>query len=262
MSHRLRCYAGFSFANNQFAPGIGNDSQDRRCAVANTEQSRFSYRRRQVIAGAAALSAQLVLPVSSLAGALPPASIGRERMDIERFVEDCIAANEEVEAQAAVKAVLARAVSTPGAVMAALGDPGQAGLSVLLNSSSLTIFAATWTPQMNLMPHNHLMWANIGIYAGREDNIFWKRNAHGIEAYGAAALFEKDTAALPEDALHSVTNPLLRFTGGIHIYGGDFFGTNRSQWNPETLEEEPSDGEVIRQIFERENERLGIDKTS
>ena len=111
---------------------------------------------------------------------------------------------------------------------------------------------------MNLMPHNHLMWANIGIYTGREDNIFWKRTANGIRAFGAEALFSRDVASLPEDAVHSVTNPLLRFTGGIHIYGGDFFNTARSQWDPESLEEEPSDGEVIRNIFRRENERLGL----
>jgi predicted metal-dependent enzyme (double-stranded beta helix superfamily) len=63
---------------------------------------------------------------------------------------------------------------------------------------------------------------------------------------------------LREDAVHSVTNPLQRFTGGIHIYGGDFFDTRRSQWNPETLEEEPSDGATIRDMFQRENERLGL----
>jgi len=113
---------------------------------------------------------------------------------------------------------------------------------------------------MNLMPHNHLMWANIGIYTGREDNIFWKRTPNGIKAYGADALFTKDTAMLPEDALHSVTNPLQRFTGGIHIYGGDFFNTSRSQWDPETLAEEPSDGARIREMFQRENERLGLDQ--
>jgi len=179
-------------------------------------------------------------------------------MDIDRFVADCIAANNESDAQAAVNEVLARAVSTPDAVLAALGDPVKAGLNVLLRSSTLTIFAATWTPQMNLMPHDHLMWANIGIYTGREDNIFWKRTPGRIKAYGADALFVKDTAMLPVDALHSVTNPLQRFTGGIHIYGGDFFNTTRSQWNPETLAEEPSDGAVIRGIFQRENERLGL----
>jgi predicted metal-dependent enzyme (double-stranded beta helix superfamily) len=181
-------------------------------------------------------------------------------MDIDRFITDCIAANEGADAQAAVNEVLARAIATPADVLAALGDPDKAGLNVLLSSPTLTIFAATWTPQMNLMPHNHLMWANIGIYTGREDNIFWKRTPEGIKAFGAAALFEKNTAMLPEDALHSVTNPLQRFTGGIHIYGGDFFDTPRSQWNSETLEEEPSDGAKIREIFRRENERLGLSK--
>ena len=181
-------------------------------------------------------------------------------MDIERFVADCITANEETDAQAAVNGVLARAVSAPRRVLAALGDPDKAGLNVLLSSPTLTIFAATWTPQMNLMPHDHLMWANIGIYTGREDNIFWKRTAEGIKAYGADALLVKDTAMLSEDALHSVTNPLPRFTGGIHIYGGDFFNTKRSQWDPETLEEEPSDGASIREMFHRENVRLGLDR--
>ena len=183
-------------------------------------------------------------------------------MDIDRFVADCVIANEDPEAQAAVNEVLARAVSAPNAVLTALGDPDKAGLNVLLSSPSLTIFAAAWTPQMNLMPHDHLMWANIGIYTGREDNIFWKRTSDGIKASGADALFVKDTAMLPDDALHSVTNPLQRFTGGIHIYGGDFFDTTRSQWNPETLEEEPSDGAKIREMFRRENERLGLTQDS
>jgi predicted metal-dependent enzyme (double-stranded beta helix superfamily) len=226
--------------------------------MAKSENPNFRIQRRAVIAGLAAVTGQLVFPGLSIANTKQPTSIGRERMDIDRFVEECVAANQETDAQVAVNEVLAKAVSTPDSVLAALGEPDKAGLNVLLKSPTLTIFAATWTPQMNLMPHDHLMWANIGIFTGREDNIFWKRTSVGIEAFGADALFEKDTAMLPEDALHSVTNPLLRFTGGIHIYGGDFFNTTRSQWDPETLEEQPSDGAVIRGIFQRENERLGI----
>lgn len=177
-------------------------------------------------------------------------------MDIERFVQECVAANKEADSQAAVQEILARAVDTPGAVMKAIGEPSRAGITVLHHSDTLTIFSAAWTPQMNLMPHDHLMWANIGIYSGREDNIFWRRQDDSIKAFGADALFAGDTAALPLDAIHSVTNPLLKFTAAIHIYGGDFFETRRSLWDPETLEEKPSDGEIIRKIFERENDRL------
>ncbi len=178
-------------------------------------------------------------------------------MDIERFVDDCVTANTEADAQAAVLEVLERAVHRPRAMLQAVGEPTLADIDVMHRSKTLTIFSATWTPQMNLMPHNHLMWANIGIYTGREDNIMWRRTPDGIEASGATCLFEGDVAALSVDAIHSVTNPLRRFTGGIHIYGGDFFDTARSLWNPETLEEEPSDGDVIRRIFERENEQIG-----
>ena len=179
-------------------------------------------------------------------------------MDIDRFIDDCVTANRETDAQDAVLEVLDKAVRSPGLVLSAIGEPVKAGIDVLHRSDTLTIFAATWTPQMNLMPHNHLMWANIGIYTGREDNIIWRRSGDSITAFEADALFEGGVGKLPLDAIHSVTNPLLRFTGGIHIYGGDYFETTRSQWNPETLDEEPSDGAVIRGIFERENKRLKL----
>ncbi len=180
------------------------------------------------------------------------------KIDLDHFVQDCIIANQEAEAQASVREVLAKAVCEPEKLRRSLESLKRAGISVLHRSPTLTILNAVWTPQMNLMPHNHLMWANIGIYSGREDNIFWHKPNGRLAASGAEALFEGDVASLEEDAIHSVTNPLLRFTGGIHIYGGDFFNTARSEWNPETLEEEPSNGEKIRAMFERENQRLGL----
>ena len=207
--------------------------------------------RRKVLAAVAATAAATALPTISRAS--------RTRtVDVDRFVQDCIDASRERDAQAAVLDVLARAVSDPAGMLAAVHEPSRAGISILHRSKTLTILNAGWTPQMNLMPHNHLMWGNIGIYTGREDNIFWWEAAEHIEAFEAKALFEGDVAAMPADAIHSVTNPLLRFTGGIHIYGGDFFATTRSQWDPETLAEEPSDGDAIRAMFQRENERLGL----
>jgi predicted metal-dependent enzyme (double-stranded beta helix superfamily) len=94
------------------------------------------------------------------------------------------------------------------------------------------------------------------MYTGREDNIFWKRTGRGLVAGGAKAMVAGDVAAMPADVIHSVTNPLPRFAAAIHIYGGDFFATERSQWNAETLAEEPSNGDVLRAMFDRENERL------
>lgn len=176
--------------------------------------------------------------------------------DRERFVEDCIAASRESDSQAAVREVLSRAVGDPAGVSSALGEITTAGLDVLLRSPSLTIFAAHWAPRMALPAHDHRMWALIGLYTGREDNIFWRTNGQDLQAVAASVLFPGDVATLAADAVHSVTNPLLRFTGGIHIYGGDFFATPRSQWDPETMAREPSDGAAIQAMFQRENARL------
>ena len=176
--------------------------------------------------------------------------------DRNRFVADCVASLDEDDPQAAIQDHLARAVSDHAAVLAELGEPASAGLDVLIASPRLTIFAARWAPNMTLSPHNHEMWALIGLYSGREDNIFWKRSAQGLRAGGASALFPGDVASLPRDVIHSVNNPLPRLTAGLHIYGGDFFDTKRSLWDPETLEESPSDGERVRAIFEAENAKL------
>ena len=98
---------------------------------------------------------------------------------------------------------------------------------------------------MTVQPHNHEMWAVIGIYGGREDNIFWRRIADDpegrIEAAGAKALCTGDCVPLGRDLIHSVTNPIPKLTGAIHVYGGDFFEAERSEWDPESLDEHPLD---------------------
>jgi hypothetical protein len=80
------------------------------------------------------------------------------------------------------------------------------------------------------------------------------RQPGGVEAAGAKALCERDAAPLGRDIIHSVTNPILRLTGAIHVYGGDFFDpTHRSEWDPETLLEGPFDPERAVRRFEEAN---------
>ena len=180
--------------------------------------------------------------------------------DREQFVADCRAALKDDASHKAVREVVAEAVSDPGAVLKGLGEPERAGIDKLYQSDELTVLNITWGPRMTLMPHNHEMWAVIGIYTGREDNIFWRRLPDGegglIEAAGADALSEKDVVPLGPDIIHSVTNPLSRLTGTIHVYGGDFFETPRSEWDPETLLEHPYDVDKLLRIFEESNTLL------
>jgi predicted metal-dependent enzyme (double-stranded beta helix superfamily) len=177
------------------------------------------------------------------------------RLDPERFVDDLKKAN--VDGQRAVNEILTRAVSDPGAVLAGLGKPETAGINILHRAGDLTILNVIWAPLMVLLPHNHRMWASIGIYTGREDNILWQKKGTTIEAKRAASLLEKQVFSLGKDGIHSVLNPIPRLTGAIHVYGGDFFAPGRSEWDAGTLEERPFDVEGLRGRFEEANRRSG-----
>ena len=177
--------------------------------------------------------------------------------DLDRFAEDCRAALAADPSHKAVREVVARPVSDPAGVLAGLGEPRRAEVQKLYHAPDLTILNVVWGPRMTIMPHNHLMWAVIGIYTGRENNIFWRRlpgeTGGKIEAAGAKSLGERDAEPLGRDIIHTVTNPLPRLTGAIHVYGGDFFAVTRSEWDPETLIEERYDVEKNMRLFTEAN---------
>jgi len=177
--------------------------------------------------------------------------------DLERFSADCRAALKEDSSHKSVREVLARAVVDPAGILKTLGEPKRPEIQKLYHAPDLTILNVIWGPMMTVMPHNHQMWAVIGIYTGREDNVFWRRVSDGngrIEAAGARALCAGDAEPLGDNIIHSVTNPIPRLTGAIHIYGGDFFAAHRSEWDAETLMEGPMDGKRAVRRFEEANE--------
>jgi predicted metal-dependent enzyme (double-stranded beta helix superfamily) len=176
--------------------------------------------------------------------------------DTEKFIDDCRAANSGDESHKAVRELLAGVISSPQAILEGLGEPITGGINKLYQSPDLTILNVIWPPFMNLMPHNHNMWAVIGVYTGREDNIYWRRVEDRVEAAGAKALGVGDVEPLGKDIVHSVTNPIGRYTGAIHIYDGDFFEEARSEWDPETLQERPYDIEHALQLFKDANARF------
>jgi predicted metal-dependent enzyme (double-stranded beta helix superfamily) len=88
--------------------------------------------------------------------------------DPDRFIADCRNAGVASEASGALE-VVAAAVAAPSELLHALGKPRRAGVNVLYRSPELTIFNLIWGPQMCQLPHDHRMWAVIGIYTGREE---------------------------------------------------------------------------------------------
>jgi predicted metal-dependent enzyme (double-stranded beta helix superfamily) len=182
--------------------------------------------------------------------------------DLDRFIADCRGALTESAPQLAVKELVDRAVSRPADVEKTLGTPEWAGIGTLHRSPELTILNIVWAPCMSLYPHDHRMWAVIGLYGGREDNLFYRRTPEGLARAGGKELEAADAILLGKTVIHSVTNPLRQFTGAIHVYGGDFFGVPRSEWNPETLRERPYDVERAKRVFAEANERFRVEQES
>lgn len=173
--------------------------------------------------------------------------------NLENFVEDCRTAIRDDPTHKTIAELLKGSMHDTSSIMKAIGEPTTGGLNAIYKSPELTILNVVWKPGMMLMPHDHTMWAVIGIYSGREDNIFWRRikdDPQGrIEAAGAKALSTGDVAPLGKDVIHSVNNPIDKYTGAIHIYGGDFFEAERLEWEAEGLTERRWDPKRTKALF-------------
>ena len=176
--------------------------------------------------------------------------------DVDQFVTDCLEAVSEHEPRLAIKEVLERAVSDPAGLEPAL-TATRAELVPLHVSDKLTVLKVVWAPGMALRPHNHLMWAAIGLYGGQEDNTFYRRAGQGLIESGGRQLTTGDVALLGDDTIHAVANPRTTFTGAIHVYGGDITNRpGRSEWEEQTGHELDYDFNRTRRYFEDCNAAL------
>jgi len=173
------------------------------------------------------------------------------RFDKDVFVEECLAAVRAGD-RSAVKEIVARAVSNPSAVEAAVRPWSESPMmTVWHRSDEFTALHIVWPPGVDLLAHNHNMWAVIGIYGGREDNTFYRLRDDGrIEPNTGKTLLRKDVIALGADVVHSVANPTREWTAAVHVYGGEFFTTPRTMWGKDTLEPIPLDTDFLQASLE------------
>ena len=171
--------------------------------------------------------------------------------DVDEFLDRCREASHADEPVIAVRDVVQRAVSAPRSLAETL-RPERAGINVLHHADDLTVLHVVWAPGMSIYPHDHRMWAIIGIYEGQEDNAFYRREtprAPTLTESGGKRLSVGDVLVLGDNTIHGVTNPLDHLTGAIHVYGGDLVAQPRSQWGPGERTERPYDFAEANQQF-------------
>ena len=123
----------------------------------------------------------------------------------------------------------------------------EAGVAILHRASDLTVLSVVIPPGLpQTLPHDHRMWALVGIYEGQEDNRFFRRVPGGLEEAGGRSLRASDVLVLGGDAIHAIQNPLGHSVlAGIHVYGGDLIGAERSMWTRPDYDEQPYDDRKV-----------------
>jgi predicted metal-dependent enzyme (double-stranded beta helix superfamily) len=137
------------------------------------------------------------------------------------------------------------AVRDPDAIKRAVppNDPGRDILDAPLHrSATCLVFNVTLDPLIVSPPHDHRMWAVIGIYEGQENNTFYRRSGNKVDVVNRRDIRAGGAILLGPDVIHSIANPLGSRTLGLHVYGGDLLAAKRKMWDPHSGEELPYDG--------------------
>ena len=117
-------------------------------------------------------------------------------------------------------------------------ESGQAILDVpVFRSAELTILNVTLYPHFASPPHDHRMWAVVGIYEGQENNTFYRSSGKQLDEVNRREVRAGDAILLGSDVIHAIENPLSSTTLGLHVYGGDLVAAKRSMWEPRSYQE-------------------------
>ena len=157
--------------------------------------------------------------------------------DLEAFIEDCRRLVGEPHAARRVLERMREALADPGALARAVPPlPANGGAfdAPLFRSSELTVLNVMLRPGALSGPHDHRMWAVIGIYEGAEQNTFYRRDGEGLVEANRRTVQAGEAMLLGEEVIHAIENAGETQTCGRHVYGGDLLGAERRMWDPAT----------------------------
>ena len=152
---------------------------------------------------------------------------------LQQFIASCRAAP----GVQAVAALMREAVQDPEAISAALAaTPGD---RVLHQTSQLTVLNVVVPAGYRSPPHDHSIWAIVGIYEGQEDNVFYRNLGDRLAESERHEVRAPGVLVLGGTTIHAISNPLAKPTRGLHVYGGHLDTAPRSLWDPDTFAQAP-----------------------
>lgn len=150
--------------------------------------------------------------------------------ELETFIADLVRAAAAPAPEAGLRRVMASALADPAAVARAL--PEHTEEEVLLHADdAVTLYDVRLAPQVLYPAHDHGMAAVIGLYHGREVNVFYRETATGgVEKAARREVGRGEVLPLGRDVIHAVTNPDAAPSGALHVYLGDLTRIRRRLW--------------------------------
>ncbi len=167
----------------------------------------------------------------------------------DAFVREVQLAAEAADPVAAVEEVVATAIIDGISIDAALGTTITADHDTLFVSERLTVQRIQWVPGLASIPHEHRMWAVVGVYTGEELNRIYERSSDGLREVRSERVPERSLLTLDSDAIHSVENPGHARTAALHVYGGDIVHGERNGWGPDGREAPYADIDAARRAM-------------
>ena len=163
---------------------------------------------------------------------------------IDEFVAQCSIAVKEDRGPSAAKEVVERSVRDRHLLEEM---PLEANVKVLHSAEDLTILHVVMAERPvgagRPIPHNHLMWALIGVTHGSEENEFFRRSGRTIEPSGRGRVIDEGAVLMMgDDTIHSVKNPSsTRLSSALHVYGGNLIVAEKTMWCVPNGDGEPFD---------------------
>ena len=163
---------------------------------------------------------------------------------IDQFVAQCSIAVKEDRGPSAAKEAVERAVRDRHLLDEL---PLEADVKVLHSAEDVTILHVVMAERPvgagRPIPHNHRMWALIGVTHGSEANEFFRRCGRTIEPSGHGRVIgEGEVLMMGDDTIHSVKNPSSeRLSSALHVYGGNLIAAEKTMWPEPDGYEEPFD---------------------
>lgn len=133
-----------------------------------------------------------------------------------------------------------------------LSGRGGNALQAFYRSPELSLLKVSFPSRRRTPPHNHGAWAGILLLSGAERNTFYRRDGDGrLKRTGEALLEPGSVLPMAASAAHVAECIGDEPAVGLHVYGANVLGVERSMWDPETLEEHPLDWTLYEEFAQR-----------